>query len=65
MGTTTTGVMATPDSLSDEERIKGLARTTASPRWLREALALIAREAADIPPNEDKTRTMPAMIYRH
>jgi hypothetical protein len=65
MSATTIDVMASPDGLSDEERIKGLAQTTTAPLWLRQALALIARETADIAPNEDTTRTMRAMVYRH
>ena len=65
MSATTIDVMASPDGLSDEERIIGLAQTTTAPLWLRQALALIAREAADIASNEDTTRTMRAMVYRH
>ena len=47
-----------------EDRIEQLARSAAMPQWLREALALIAQEAANIAPHQD-AREAPALIYRH
>jgi hypothetical protein len=51
--------------LADRERIERIARTTMAPPWLRQAIELIAAEAASIAPIEPSRADMPALIYRH
>ena len=53
------------DDLAVDRRIAKIAQVSKGPSWLREAVALIAREAASIDPIDDDRSQLPQFIYRH
>ena len=57
--------MGAQTDLTDDQRIARIAQTSKGPAWLREVVALIAREAASIKPIDDDRSQLPQFIYRH
>ena len=49
----------------DWQRLNSIAEHARGPGWLREIVALLADEAASVPPLRDDRSQLPEFIYRH